>query len=365
MKNFITIVLLTTFLFACASPNSYQIAGRVDDLNLNGQKAVLYGISEQTGLVPIDSTIIKESSFELKGKVDSVGWYVLMIHRGGNQPVYKDFYMGGKLQCQVKGERIRISGSKINDAYQTFEDEYTSLTSDLVVLDQKVKANPQDEALKNTFNTAYAEFMKAFRELAKKTILDNSKNPLSIHLFQATLSSLENSDLEVILSQASPEFLQDPMVKMVKAQMDKSKNVQVGSKCPDLQMNAPDGQPMSLSQYIGKGNYVLIDFWASWCAPCMKELPNVLACYGKYHPKGFDVIGVSLDEDAAAWRAAIEKNRIPWHHMSDLAGWKSIAVSVFSFSGIPHTVLVDPNGIIVAKDLRGETLQSKLAELYK
>jgi peroxiredoxin len=159
--------------------------------------------------------------------------------------------------------------------------------------------------------------------------------------------------------------MKDGTVKMVKAQLDLSKNVQEGSKCPELKMMAPDGTQVSLSQFIGKGNYVLIDFWASWCGPCMKELPNVLECYKIYHPKGFDIVGVSLDEDATAWKGAIEKNQIPWHHMSDLAGWKSQAVTVFSFSGIPHTVLVDPTGVIVAKNLRGEELKAKLAEIYK
>jgi peroxiredoxin len=97
----------------------------------------------------------------------------------------------------------------------------------------------------------------------------------------------------------------------------------------------------------------------------MKELPNVLDCYNAFHSKGFDIVGVSLDEDAAAWKGAIEKNKLPWHQMSDLAGWKSAAVSVFSFSSIPHTVLIDPKGLIVAKDLRGEELKAKLSELYQ
>ncbi len=365
MKNLFTLLFLSFFLSACANPTNYNIKGSVDDANWNGQKVVLYGISEVTGLVALDSTVVDKGAFSLNGKVDSVGWYVLMIHKATDQPIYKDFYVGGKLQCTLKENKIRISGSKVNDAYQAFEDEYARSTAELIKLDAAVKANPLDEQAKNAFNTSYAVFLKSFRELSKKTILDNMGNPLGLHIFQAVLSSLENADLEAILSKASPDFLNDPTVKMIKVQMEMSKSVQEGSKCPDLKMLAPDGTQLSLSQFIGKGNYVLIDFWASWCSPCMKELPNVLDCYNRFHPKGFDIVGVSLDEDAAAWKGAIEKNKIPWHHMSDLAGWKSQAVTVFSFSGIPHTVLVDPKGIIVAKDLRGEELQSKLAEIYK
>lgn len=365
MKNLTTLFLLTFFLSACANPKAYNLKGSADDAKWNGQKVFLYGISEVTGLVALDSTVVDKNAFSLQGKVDSVGWYVLMIHNGGTQPIYKDFYVGGKLECAVKENKIRISGSNVNDAYQAFEDQYTVMTAELIKLDEMVKANPQDENAKNAFNASYATFLKSFRELSKKTILDNMENPLGIHIFQAALSSLESTDLEAILAKASPDFLKDGTVKMVKAQLDLSKNVQEGSKCPELKMMTPEGAQASLSQFIGKGNYVLIDFWASWCSPCMKELPNVMECYKIYHSKGFDIVGVSLDEDAAAWKGAIEKNQIPWHHMSDLAGWKSQAVTVFSFSSIPHTVLVDPNGVIVAKDLRGEELKAKLAEIYK
>ncbi|HET9570559.1 MAG TPA: TlpA disulfide reductase family protein [Bacteroidales bacterium] len=365
MKNLITLFLLTFFLTACANPKAYNLQGSIDDAKWNNQKVLLYGISEVTGLVALDSTVVEKNRFSLQGKVDSVGWYVLMIQNGAAQPIYKDFYIGGKLDCAVKNGKIRITGSDINDAYQAFDDQYTIMTAELIKLDELVKANPQDENAKNAFNASYATFLKSFRELSKKTILDNMETPLGIHIFQAALSTFENSDLEFILAKASPEFLKDGTVMMVKSQLEASKSVQEGSKCPDLKMMAPDGAQASLLQFIGKGNYVLIDFWASWCSPCMKELPNVLECYAQYHPKGFDIVGVSLDEDASAWKGAIEKNRIPWHHMSDLAGWKSQAVTVFSFSGIPHTVLVDPNGIIVAKNLRGEELKAKLAEIYK
>lgn len=365
MKNLNTFILLAFFLSACANPKSYHLKGSVDEASLNGQKVLLYGISQETGLVALDSAVIDKNAFNLQGKVDSVGWYVLMIQPSTAQPIYKDFYVGGKLDCLVKNNKIRITGSDVNNAYQAFEDQYTVMTAELIRLDASVKEKPQDENARTAFNAAYATFVKSFRELAKKTVLDNMDNALGVHIFQAALSTFENSDLVAILAKASPEFLKDETVKMVKTQLDLSKNVQEGVKCPDLKMMAPDGSQTSLYQFIGKGNFVLIDFWASWCPPCMKELPNVLACYKQYHPKGFDVVGVSLDEEAASWKGAIEKNQIPWHQMSDLAGWKSQAVSVFSFSSIPHTVLVDPNGIIVVKNLRGEDLQNKLAEIYK
>jgi peroxiredoxin len=364
MKKITSVLFLALIAMACTAINSYNIKGELDDASWNGRQIALYGITSQNTLIGIDSTIIKSQAFHLSGKLDTVGWYVLMIRDDQGQPIYKDFYADGSLSCTFKNGSLRISGTKLNDDYQTFEDQYNVLTKDLVQLNSQLKADPENEALKSTFNQAYELFVKSFRQLALKTITENIQTPLGVHIFQTSLSTLENSDIESILKKATPEFLADPIVKMVVEQINLSQKVNEGNPCPDLSMLRPDGSPVSLSSYVGKGTYVLIDFWASWCGPCMRELPNVLACYEKYHAKGFEVVGVSLDEESEPWKRAIEKNKIPWPQMSDLAGWKSQAVAVFSFSSIPHTVLVDPKGIIIAKNLRGEALERKLADLF-
>jgi peroxiredoxin len=363
MKKMTSLLFITLLFVSCTNINAYNIKGELDDSSWDGKQIALYGLSGEAGLRGIDSTVIEHKTFKLKGDVDTVGWYVLMVRKDDGRPLYKDFYVEGDLKCTIKDDRISITGSPVNDAYQSFEDQYNTMTAKLIKINTQWKADPQNEELKTLFNAEYSVFVKSFRELAKKTVTENMGKPLAAHVFQAALSSLENADIEEVMKQASPDFLADPTVQMVVAQMKMSKKVNVGNKCPDLAMFAPDGSPVSLYQFVGKGTYVLIDFWASWCAPCMRELPNVLACYSTYHAKGFNVVGVSLDEDSEAWKAAIKKNHIPWPQMSDLAGWKSQAVAVYSFSGIPHTVLVDPHGIILAKDLRGDALKEKLAEV--
>ncbi|HNM25393.1 MAG TPA: TlpA disulfide reductase family protein, partial [Saprospiraceae bacterium] len=113
-----------------------------------------------------------------------------------------------------------------------------------------------------------------------------------------------------------------------------------------------------------RGNYLLIDFWASWCGPCRRENPNVKAMYEKYHPKGFNIVGVSLDRERGAWVKAIEADGLVWSHMSDLKGWNSEHAKIYSVSSIPQTVLLDKEGRIVARNLRGEALQEKLKSIY-
>jgi peroxiredoxin len=144
--------------------------------------------------------------------------------------------------------------------------------------------------------------------------------------------------------------------------LKKSSTFIMGTAAPDFTMNTPERTPLSLSDLRGK--VLLIDFWASWCGPCRKENPNVVAAYHKYHEKGFDVLGVSLDKDKDRWENAIDKDGLIWHHVSDLKGWQNEAAQLYGVSSIPATVLLDREGNIIARNLRGPALEEKLTEIF-
>ncbi len=142
-------------------------------------------------------------------------------------------------------------------------------------------------------------------------------------------------------------------------------NALFGQKFLDLEEPDQNGKMHKLSEYVGKGNWVLVDFWASWCNPCKAEMPNVVAAYKKYHAKGFEIVGLSFDRDKEAWVKAIKDWDMPWIHLSDLKYWQSIAAQTYTVTGIPDNLLISPDGTIVARGLRGRALEAKLAEIFK
>ena len=154
----------------------------------------------------------------------------------------------------------------------------------------------------------------------------------------------------------------DDVEAMLKPQ-DSPKTAFIGKPYTDLEMADPEGKMHKISELVGEGKYVLVDFWASWCAPCRAEMPHVLEAYNQFHTKGFEVVGVSFDQDKEAWVKAIGQLQMPWLQISDLKGWQCAAAPVYQIDGIPDNILIDPQGTIIDRGLRGKALLSRLQTL--
>jgi len=183
-----------------------------------------------------------------------------------------------------------------------------------------------------------------------------------------TLNLLEDQEnefpfLDSLAQKLNSTNIKSPFVEIFVNQINSKRKLAIGQIAPDITLNNPEGLPVSLSGL--KGKYVLIDFWASWCGPCRQENPNVVKLYNKFKNKNFEIFGVSLDKEKDSWVKAIEKDGLTWVHVSDLQSWNSAGGRAYQINSIPATYLIDPQGKILAKNLRGKDLERQLEKILK
>jgi len=195
-----------------------------------------------------------------------------------------------------------------------------------------------------------------------KQMVDKYPNSPVCILFMGMISTKTDIAYHKKLVKGLKKYDDNQMVKDFIARTNNVKNLSVGNLAPEIELNNPEGNPIKLSSI--RGNYVLIDFWASWCRPCRAENPNNVKLYKKYHDKGFEIYAVSLDKSKDAWVKAISDDNLTWIHVSDLKYWESEGAKIYGVRGIPHTVLLDREGRILATGLRGRDLENKLEELF-
>ena len=200
-------------------------------------------------------------------------------------------------------------------------------------------------------------------QLVRRIIRENKDNNIPVPYIVEAMQLLGYDGLKEALDPKAAYYNHPDLAKAKQLLATYDKRAP-GTKFKDMTMNDMDGKEVTLSQWAGKGNYVLVDFWASWCGPCRQEMPNVVVNYEKYHAKGFEIVGVSFDQNKEPWVKAVQTMGLRWPQMSDLKGWQCAASDLYGIRSIPASVLIDPQGTIIALDLRGKALGKKLKEIY-
>lgn len=379
-KILIAIAFLLVFVGCKTKDNNgaFTLSGNIKNLsNQNVYLEELY-FSDQAPQV-LDTAQVKDGKFELTTIAKEQGFYRLRFETAKMGYVF----INDKEQIEFNADAndSTLSGPAFNTAANS------SLKSFLTQMDNTRKSYLEAEASFKQIPAGVANDSMRIIVGNKMTTIDTSFRNYIIHNLDTTTSPVlamfimgytqgtEPAKLTGTIARLQKDFpthngLKALIVRYKEATTPKTTSndtqnnkPQADMMAPDFTMNDTEGKPFSLSSL--KGKYVLIDFWASWCGPCRQENPNVVAAYNKYKNKNFTVLGVSLDEDKAAWLAAIKKDNLTWKHVSDLKGWVTKVTSLYNFDAIPFNVLIDPTGKVIANNLREDVLLNTLAETLK
>ena len=261
---------------------------------------------------------------------------------------------------------IEVKGSPLNQKYaeekknvNVHNEKMRALQEEAKAIAQKNNGKIPDEQLKRLQD----EFDKALHsqtEAIRTALQENKDNLIPASMIAFYSENIGMDKVEEYLKEYA--YKDNGILKNVNNYIQALKRKAVGAMFTDFTMNDMQGTPRKLSDYVGKGDYVLVDFWASWCGPCRAEMPNVVSLYEKYHKKGLEIVGISFDEDETTWKNAVKTMNMTWPQASELRSWDNIMTQKYGVTSIPYTILIDSNGTIIGQQLRGEELENTVKQ---
>ena len=356
--------------------DNFVISGKIR----NGQNMTFYLEAQaQNGMIEVaKGTSDGTGKFEIKGNIPGYGIYSLRMGETTEKVIPLTLVPNDKVNIEASSATFKTPTVTGTD-WSALMTEYMKIYNEFDKQNTLLKLNPENLS-KEEVNAKYQELSGAVDDFVLEKLDADPSNPFNVILIPSAIPSQGFNDwpaenltrlkrVEQSLMDRFPEskYVENLgfQIYQIEQEFNKHQTYNSGTlPAPDIEMVNPNGEIMRLSDL--RGQYVLVDFWASWCGPCRRENPNVVRLYNKYKNTGFTIFSVSLDENPEAWKEAIAKDKLSWpNHVSDLKRWDSPVIQQYGFTGIPFAVLLNKEGNFMAVNLRGAALEQKLKELFE
>lgn len=364
MKKQLFFMLAVLSLAACTNNNSYRINGTVAD-GLFDDGAVVY-IQQRVvrEWVVMDSAVVSDGRFSFEGTVDEPYFAYVTYYAEGRTRRFADIIVEpGILELSVDAEQTRRAGTPQNDLLQSFYDKEAALFAIYGAKYKEQQSQPQTPENQLAWEAYVDSLQNAAVAQTVDFILANANTLAANAVFTTNYYNMSIQQKEAVIASMNEESRAYDRIPLIIETLEVDRRTAVGQPYTDIVLPDQAGNDMSLASLVGQTDYVLVDFWASWCGPCRASFPELTAFYEKYAGTDkLEIFGVSLDGDATAWMDAIEKDGLVWKHVSDLKGWECAGAQLYGVNSIPSTVLIDKAGTIVGRNLGIREMEQLIAD---
>jgi len=359
---------IAIMMSSCAEKEAFTINGKLPNGEYNGQQVYLQTLADNwKDRVNIDTANIVDEQFIFKGlaKEGPMLHFIVLDNAPESWKIPVMVVVEpGEIDITIDSIST-IKGTPINNAYQAFVTKSEALNNERKALYEKSLLDTANVELQADLEKQFEEKNKERTDATYEFVKANISNQVGAYLLSRNYYLFSLDQMKEVMPSISPALKSNERIQKIEANVNALDATSVGKQFVDVKGKTPEGTDAALSDYAGKGKYVLVDFWASWCGPCVHEMPTLVEAYEQYKDKGFEIVGISLDREGDAWKNGIKKLNMTWPQISDLKFWDSELSAAYGISSIPHTVLLDKDGKIIARGLYGKGLTEKIAELFE